>query len=161
MEALAAFHPAVRRWFEARFPAGPTEPQRRGWPAIARGRDTLIAAPTGSGKTLTAFLVQIDRLLREGERTGTLEDRTEVVYVSPLKALTADVKVNLEQPLAEIAALVRAAGGAAPEVRVLTRSGDTSAAARAAGPWPTATVAALPESLRTQRSRVEELRGRL
>ena len=82
MEALAAFHPAVRRWFESRFPAGPTEPQLRGWPAIASGRDTLIAAPTGSGKTLAAFLVQIDRLLREGERAGFLEDRTEAIYVA-------------------------------------------------------------------------------
>ena len=132
MEALDAFHPAVRRWFAERFPAGPTEPQRAGWPAIQRGRDTLIAAPTGSGKTLAAFLVQIDRLLREGEKTGALGDRTEVVYVSPLKALTADVKVNLEQPLAEIAALARALGGAAPEVREQSRSGDTSSAARAA-----------------------------
>ena len=67
MDALASFHPAVRAWFERRFPEGPTEPQARGWPAIARGRDTLIAAPTGSGKTLAAFLVCIDRLLRDAE----------------------------------------------------------------------------------------------
>jgi ATP-dependent Lhr-like helicase len=163
MEALAAFHPAVRRWFESRFPAGPTDPQRRGWPAIARGRDTLIAAPTGSGKTLAAFLVQIDRLLREGERAGALEDRTEVVYVSPLKALTADVKVNLEQPLAEIAALARAAGGAALEVRVQTRSGDTNAAARAAMlRRPPHLLVTTPESLyllvTAEKSR-ERLRG--
>ncbi|MFP8876116.1 MAG: DEAD/DEAH box helicase, partial [Myxococcota bacterium] len=67
MDALAAFHPAVRTWFERRFVAGPTEPQRFGWPAIAEGRDTLIAAPTGTGKTLSAFLVCIDRLFRAGQ----------------------------------------------------------------------------------------------
>ncbi len=64
MDALASFHPAVRLWFERRFPRGPTEPQARGWPAIASGRDTLIAAPTGTGKTLAAFLVCIDHLYR-------------------------------------------------------------------------------------------------
>jgi ATP-dependent Lhr-like helicase len=163
MEALSGFHPAVRHWFESRFPAGPTEPQRRGWPAIASGRDTLIAAPTGSGKTLAAFLVQIDRLLREGERAGALEDRTEVVYVSPLKALTADVKHNLELPLAEIGALVRELGGAAPEVRVLTRSGDTSSSARAAMlRRPPHLLVTTPESLyllvTSERSR-DRLRG--
>src|SRR5512144_1951768 len=97
MEGLTAFHPAVRAWFERRFPQGPTAPQADGWPAIASGRDTLIAAPTGSGKTLAAFLVGIDRLFREAEAPGALdEDPTRVVYVSPLKALAADIEQNLQ-----------------------------------------------------------------
>src|SRR3954469_12561754 len=87
--ALALFHPAVRTWFERRFPHGPTAAQADGWPAIARGENTLIAAPTGSGKTLAAFLVCLDRLYCAAE-AGSLEDTTQVVYVSPLKALAAD-----------------------------------------------------------------------
>ena len=123
----------MRAWFAARFPAGPSEPQAEGWPAIARGRDTLIAAPTGSGKTLAAFLVCIDRLLREAEaRGGELEDVTDVVYVSPLKALASDVQKNLATPLAELRALAAARGQPLPEVRVLLRSGDTTGSARAA-----------------------------
>ncbi len=133
MDALSSFHPVVRAWFQQRFPAGPTEPQARGWPAITQGRDTLIAAPTGSGKTLAAFLVCIDRLLREAEaRGGALEDATDVVYVSPLKALAADVQKNLATPLAEIRALACERGVPLPELRVLLRSGDTTGAARAA-----------------------------
>ena len=74
MDALSSFHPAIRTWFERRFPAGPTPPQQGGWPAIARGRDTLIAAPTGSGKTLSAFLVSIDRIFRaETARVGAVQ----------------------------------------------------------------------------------------
>jgi ATP-dependent Lhr-like helicase len=131
MEVLSLFHPAVRTWFERRFPLGPTEPQERGWPAIARGRDTLIAAPTGSGKTLAAFLVCIDRLLREAER-GELPSGTDVVYVSPLKALATDVRENLLGPLAEITEIARAGGAALPEIRAEVRSGDTPrASARA------------------------------
>src|SRR5207237_793941 len=84
------FHPLIVRWFAGRF-AEPTEPQRRGWPEIARARDTLIAAPTGTGKTLAAFLACLDRLVRQAE-AGTLADRTQVVYVSPLKALGNDVQ---------------------------------------------------------------------
>jgi ATP-dependent Lhr-like helicase len=132
MEGTAAFHPVLRQWFAKRFPGGPTDAQRLGWPAIARGRDTLIAAPTGTGKTLAAFLVQIDRLLREGEAAGGLEERIDVVYVSPLKALAADVRANLEAPLDEIRALAAELGHAAPEIRVQTRSGDTAGPARAA-----------------------------
>ena len=82
MDALATFHPAVRSWFERRFALGPTEPQTRGWHEIASGRDTLIAAPTGTGKTLTAFLVCIDRLYREFQGAGVLEDET--VYAGVL-----------------------------------------------------------------------------
>ncbi|MEN8160185.1 MAG: DEAD/DEAH box helicase, partial [Myxococcota bacterium] len=133
MDALSLFHPLVRAWFERRFPAGPSEPQARGWPEIARGVDTLIAAPTGSGKTLAAFLVCIDRLLRQAEANGgALPDATEVVYVSPLKALAADVQKNLETPLAELRALAAERGTPLPEIRALLRSGDTKASARTA-----------------------------
>ena len=88
------FHPLVRRWFDERFEA-PTEAQEAGWPAIAEGRHTLIAAPTGSGKTLAAFMTCIDRLVRAG-LDGGLPERTEVVYVSPLKALSNDIRRNLD-----------------------------------------------------------------
>ena len=132
MDPLRDFHPAVRTWFERRFADGPTAPQARGWPAIASGRDTLIAAPTGSGKTLAAFLVCIDRLYREADARGGLEDVTDVVYVSPLKALAADIEQNLATPLAEIAEVARELGLRAPELRVQLRSGDTPASARAA-----------------------------
>ena len=120
---MQAFHPAVRAWFARRFPEGPSEPQAAGWPEIARGRDTLIAAPTGSGKTLAGFLVCIDRLLRDAE-AGRLPEGVDVVYVSPLKALAADIHENLERPLAEI----EGAGA----IRAQLRTGDTPASARAA-----------------------------
>ncbi len=100
---LSRFDPLVRRWFQKRFDT-PTEPQILGWSAIASGRDALISAPTGSGKTLAAFLICIDKLVRSA-RAGTLQDETQVVYVSPLKALSNDIHRNLEVPLAEIAAL--------------------------------------------------------
>jgi ATP-dependent Lhr-like helicase len=126
-----AFHPALRAWFERRFPLGPTQPQQQGWPHIAAGRDTLIAAPTGSGKTLAAFLVCIDRLYRESLEE-TLPDAVDVVYVSPLKALAADIRENLVAPLQEIRAEAAAQGLDAPEIRVQTRSGDTTASERRA-----------------------------
>ncbi|MEE8580737.1 MAG: DEAD/DEAH box helicase [Myxococcota bacterium] len=132
MDALAPFHPAVRAWFERRFPGGPTEPQARGWPVIASRRNTLIAAPTGSGKTLAAFLVCIDRLYHLWEETRALPEHTQVVYVSPLKALAVDIHQNLETPLAEIRGIARELGLTSPEVRVAVRSGDTPASARAA-----------------------------
>ena len=113
---LDLFHPLVADWFARRF-SGPTEPQLRGWPEIAAGRNTLIAAPTGSGKTLSAFLVCLDRLVRRW-LDGTLDDKTYVVYVSPLKALGNDIHRNLEVPLAEIGALAEAAGyGTLPHPR--------------------------------------------
>src|SRR5262245_23103624 len=98
---LAGFHPAVAEWFRRRFPEGPTTPQAEGWPHIAAGRDTLIAAPTGSGKTLSGFLVCIDRLYRAHERGDEVEGAARVAYVSPLKALAVDIAENLERPLAE------------------------------------------------------------
>ncbi len=128
--SLAWAHPLVRDWFLGRF-GTPTEPQTAGWPAILAGRHTLISAPTGSGKTLAAFLACIDRLVRQG-LAGQLEERTSVVYVSPLKALGNDVHRNLEGPLAEIAAVARARGVALPEIRTAVRSGDTLAPARRA-----------------------------
>ena len=117
-----SFHPTIRRWFRSRF-GEPTAPQERGWPSIRTGRHTLIAAPTGSGKTLAAFLSAIDSLLREGR---DLPDATKVLYVSPLKALGNDVQRNLQGPLGEI----RGDDASLPEVRVLVRSGDTTAGER-------------------------------
>ena len=96
------FHPAVRSWFGRRFPDGPTPPQASAWPEIAARRDTLVAAPTGSGKTLSAFLVAIDRLYKAHDRGETTTNLARVVYVSPLKALAVDIAENLERPLKEI-----------------------------------------------------------
>src|SRR5438477_12584787 len=124
------FHPAVARWFEAKF-GSPTEPQERGWPAIQSGGHTLIAAPTGSGKTLAAFLASLDELFREG-LAGTLKEETRVVYVSPLKALSNDIHKNLEEPLAGIRAAMRAGEGRDIEVCAAVRTGDTPAAKRLA-----------------------------
>ena len=129
---LESFHPAVRAWFERRFAAGPTRPQAEGWREIAAGRHTLIAAPTGSGKTLAAFLVCIDRIYRAHEAGDEPGDGPQVVYVSPLKALAVDIHVNLERPLAEIAAVAAELGLDAPTIRVAVRTGDTAAAERAA-----------------------------
>ena len=126
---LSRFDPAVAGWFRERFEA-PTEPQAKGWPVIARGEDVLITAPTGSGKTLAAFLFALDRLTREA-RVGPLADETRVVYVSPLKALSADIRRNLEIPLAGIAARAAAAGDPLPALRAELRTGDTPAAQRA------------------------------
>ncbi|HKS79873.1 MAG TPA: DEAD/DEAH box helicase [Candidatus Acidoferrales bacterium] len=123
-------HPLVRDWFLAKF-GTPTEPQSQGWPKILSGEATLISAPTGSGKTLAAFLVCIDRLVRKAI-AGELDDRTEVLYVSPLKALGNDVQKNLEAPLAEIAELAGARGILFPPIRTAVRSGDTTAYERRA-----------------------------
>jgi len=124
------FHPAVTRWFEQTF-GSPTEPQLRGWPAIQSGRHVLISAPTGSGKTLAAFLASLDVLFREGARTD-LPDEVRVVYVSPLKALSNDIRKNLQEPLAGIRALLRESEGHDIEVRAEVRTGDTTAAQRQA-----------------------------
>jgi ATP-dependent Lhr-like helicase len=117
------FDPLVAEWFSSRF-GHATEPQLQGWPHIASGRDVLISAPTGSGKTLTAFLICIDHLIRQA-RAGTLSDETSVVYVSPLKALSNDVQRNLEAPLAEIAALAKSKGIHLTPIRTAVRTGDT------------------------------------
>jgi len=175
MTVLAGFHPAVRRWFEGRFPEGPSAPQLAGWPAIARREHTLIAAPTGSGKTLAAFLVCIDDLYRRSlsvTRYGCSRDEpfrlesepamptqeiageklrppgVEVVYISPLKALAADIQENLARPLREIEAIARSLGLPVPVIRVALRSGDSSPAERAAlVKSPPQILVTTPESL--------------
>src|ERR1700756_4855003 len=122
-ESLAWAHPLVAEWFVGKF-GTPTEPQEQGWPHILAGRTTLISAPTGSGKTLAAFLACIDRLVRKA-LAGDLTDRTEVLYVSPLKALGNDIQKNLEIPLGEILALAGERGFLMPEIRTAVRTGDT------------------------------------
>lgn len=122
-ETLQWAHPLVQEWFVARF-GTPTEPQEMGWPHILAGRPTLISAPTGSGKTLAAFLIAIDLLLRQAIE-GRLESATEVVYVSPLKALSNDVQKNLETPLREIQQLAMERGYLCPPIRAGVRTGDT------------------------------------
>jgi ATP-dependent Lhr-like helicase len=128
--SLAWAHPIVQEWFVAKFGSA-TEPQEAGWPHILEGRPTLISAPTGSGKTLAAFLVCIDQLLRKAI-AGTLGACTEVVYVSPLKALSNDVQKNLDSPLAEILALALDRGYLATTIRTGVRTGDTLPKERAA-----------------------------
>lgn len=116
-------HPLVQEWFVERF-GTPTEPQLAGWPHILAGKDTLISAPTGSGKTFAAFLACIDRLVRKAI-SGALRDEIEVLYVSPLKALGNDIQKNLEAPLGEILQLAAARGFLMPEIRTAVRTGDT------------------------------------
>jgi len=123
-------HPLVRDWFVSRF-GTPTEPQKEGWPHILAEKTTLISAPTGSGKTLAAFLICIDRLVRKA-LSGDLTDRTEVLYVSPLKALSNDIQKNLEIPLGEILQLAGQRGLRMPEIRTSVRTGDTLAHERRA-----------------------------
>src|SRR5437899_12559525 len=127
---LAWAHPLVREWFERRL-AEPTEAQAQGWPAILAGKPTLISAPTGSGKTLAAFLACIDRLVRKAV-SGQLLDRTEVLYISPLKALGNDIQKNLEAPLGEILQLAGERGVLMPPIRTAVRTGDTLAHERRA-----------------------------
>ena len=162
-DPLAAFHPAIAEWFRRRFPEGPTEAQVRGWEAIAGGHDTLIAAPTGSGKTLAGFLVAIDRCFRTppagpapqgagepGAGAGPDAERagTQVIYVSPLRALTVDIAENLERPLEEMRQIGEELGVELPPVRVSVRNGDTPPSARAAMlRHPPEIVVTTPESL--------------
>jgi len=128
MTTVSLFHPAVADWFDRTF-AAPTAAQVEAWPAIQTGRHALVAAPTGSGKTLAAFLAAIDALVRQGLE-GTLRDETQVVYVSPLKALSNDIQRNLEAPLAGIAEALRAQGLPEVEIRTWVRTGDTPASER-------------------------------
>ena len=125
-DPLALFHPAVRDWFSASFDA-PTPPQARGWPVIAKGESTLILAPTGSGKTLTAFLWCLDRLMFRGDPVR----RCRILYVSPLKALAVDVERNLRAPLAGIARVAAEQGVSFGLPTVAIRTGDTPASERA------------------------------
>ncbi len=144
--ALAWAHPLLQEWFVAKF-GTPTEPQIAGWPAILRGETTLISAPTGSGKTLAAFLVSIDHLLRQALE-GRLAPNTQVVYVSPLKALSNDVQKNLDGPLAEIQRLALQRGFLCPEIRTGVRTGDTPMKDRAAMlKQPPHILVTTPESL--------------
>jgi ATP-dependent Lhr-like helicase len=139
-------HPLVRDWFVARF-GTPTEPQQMGWPSILAQKTTLISAPTGSGKTLAAFLICIDRLVRKA-LSGELVDRTEVLYVSPLKALSNDIQKNLEVPLGEILQVAGQRGILMPEIRTAVRTGDTLAHERRAMlAHPPHILVTTPESL--------------
>src|SRR5262249_48156885 len=138
---LDFFTPGVRAWFDQSF-AAPTPAQGNAWPAIKAGRDVLIAAPTGSGKTLAAFLCAIDGLVRQG-LDGGLKDETQIVYVSPLKALSNDIHRNLDIPLDGIR-------GGLPDVviRSWVRTGDTPQAERQrAAKLPPHIVVTTPESL--------------
>ncbi|WP_414693441.1 DEAD/DEAH box helicase [Paraburkholderia madseniana] len=124
--ALDDFHPAVASWFLKTFPA-PTDAQAAAWPQIRSGRSTLVAAPTGSGKTLTAFLSALDELVQQGlANGGALPDETLVVYVSPLKALSNDIRINLQVPLQGIAAELDARGLPPLDIRTAVRTGDTT-----------------------------------
>jgi len=146
VSTIPLFHPAVAAWFDSSFSA-PTAAQAEAWPAIQAGRHTLVAAPTGSGKTLAAFLAAIDALVRQGV-AGQLRDETQVVYVSPLKALSNDIQRNLEAPLAGIAEALRARGLPEVEIRTWLRTGDTPPGERdKARRRPPHIVVTTPESL--------------
>src|SRR5687767_10210555 len=126
---LDQFHSLIKAWFTETL-GEPSAPQREGWPAIASGDDTLILAPTGTGKTLSAFLWELNALIVEGQATP-LANAVHILYVSPLKALSNDIQRNLESPLAQLKARFEQAGEKFPELRVAVRTGDTKAAARA------------------------------
>ena len=147
MSPSSLFHPAVAAWFARSF-AAPTAAQAEAWPAIQSGRHVLIAGPTGSGKTLAAFLAAIDGLVRQGLRQGGLDDATQIVYVSPLKALSNDIQKNLAAPLAGIAEELRAQGLPAVDIRTWVRTGDTPPGERQKmAKKPPHIVVTTPESL--------------
>src|SRR3990170_4895943 len=123
------FHPVIRKWF-AETLGKPSAPQRKGWPAIASGAHTLILAPTGTGKTLAAFLWELNELIVQGIKEP-LPNAVHLLYISPLKALNNDIQRNLDRPLADLRARFAAAGKEFPEIRVAVRTGDTPASARA------------------------------
>ncbi|MBV9685626.1 MAG: DEAD/DEAH box helicase, partial [Alphaproteobacteria bacterium] len=146
MNPTHLFHPAVAEWFERSF-AAPTAAQAEAWPAIQAGQHTLIAAPTGSGKTLAAFLAAIDALVRQGVNGG-LADETQIVYVSPLKALSNDIQRNLEAPLAGIREALKRQGLPEVEIRTWVRTGDTAPGERERmRRFPPHIVVTTPESL--------------
>src|SRR5580704_7205020 len=146
MSPSVLFHPAVVAWFERSFRA-PTAMQTQAWPAIKAGRNVLIAAPTGSGKTLAAFMTAIDDLIRQG-LDGALPDETQVVYVSPLKALSNDIRKNLDAPLSDIRAALREQDLGAVDIRTWVRTGDTPAGERQRmARRPPHIVVTTPESL--------------
>ena len=126
--AVDSFHPLVRAWFNERFPNGPTRPQTAAWPEIAAGNDVLVASPTGSGKTLTAFMVGINELFINPP--ADIPTGPSILYLSPLRALATDIKFNLQQPLEELAALAQAQGLDMPTIRAAVRTGDTSQSER-------------------------------
>jgi ATP-dependent Lhr-like helicase len=126
---LEPFHPLVREWFRETLGA-PSAPQEQGWPAIASGEHTLILAPTGTGKTLTAFLWELNNLIVDGS-VEPLANAVHILYISPLKALNNDIQRNLERPLTELKQRFATAGESFPEIRVAVRTGDTPASARA------------------------------
>ena len=119
------FHPAIATWFAQRFPGGPTEAQAQSWPVIALKRDALISAPTGAGKTLAGFLMSIDNLYQRHAKGESITNASQIVYVSPLKALATDIAENLQRPLAEIAQVATAMGIEPPNLTVAVRTGDT------------------------------------
>src|ERR1022692_2171315 len=144
--ALDWAHPLVRAWFLNKF-GTPTEPQELGWPHILQNRSALICAPTGSGKTLAAFLACIDRLVRKAIR-GDLQDATEVLYISPLKALGNDIQKNLNGPLGEILQLAQQEGFLMRDIRTGVRPGDPLAyERRAMQKRPPHILVTTPESL--------------
>jgi len=146
MSPPSLFHPAVAAWFERSF-RGPTAAQAQAWPAIKARRNVLIAAPTGSGKTLAAFMAAIDNLVRQGV-DGTLRDETQVVYVSPLKALSNDIRKNLNAPLSGIRAALVEQCLADVDIRAWVRTGDTPAGERQRmGRRPPHIIVTTPESL--------------
>src|ERR1044071_5898372 len=146
MPAASLFHPAVAAGFDTSFAAA-TAAQAAAWPLIKAGRHTLIAAPTGSGKTLAAFMAAIDDLVRQGVEGG-LGDETQIVYVSPLKALSNDIQRNLEAPLAGIRAELARRGEPDVDIRAWVRTGDTTPGERQRmGRKPPHIVVTTPESL--------------
>ncbi len=128
--SLENFHPAIQSWFNSNFAAA-TDIQEKSWDAINQGQHTLLAAPTGSGKTLAAFLSAIDQLVKEGLKRGVLEDETRVLYISPLKALSNDIQINLQQPLQGARDALLEQGLHDVDIRAWVRTGDTSPAERA------------------------------
>ena len=160
-DPLDLFHPAVADWFREAFPDGPTEAQRLAWPAIARGENVLLVSPTGTGKTLAAFLVALDGILRR-RLAGDDAPRLATLYVSPLKALDNDVHRNLERPRAGIAA--RLGAGSVP-ITAAVRTGDTPTRERTSqAKSPPDVLITTPESLYlmlTSRARSTLARSRL